>query len=81
METEEIDRKLRALNYTLIAVLALAALSFVLGMFYLLTAGHFSLAIFLISFVGFIASLPVYLEKRKLKAIQADKKKDTKDDW
>jgi len=81
METEKIERKLRLLNYSLIATLLIAALCFVMGMFELFATGSFSLALFIISFVGFVASLPVYLEKRKLKAMREQKNVDTKDDW
>lgn len=81
METEQINRKLRVLNYTLVALLALAALTFLKGMSELLTAGSFRVVMFVVSFVLFLASLPVYLEKRKLKAAKEDQKKKTKDDW
>lgn len=80
MEADKINRKLRLLNYSLIVVYSGATIAFLASLLKLFLTWQFPLATFAFSFLALLASIPVYLEKRKLTSLKNGQDRHY-DDW
>jgi len=80
MEADKIDRKLRLLNFSLIVVYLGAAIAFLASLLKLFLTWQFPLLTFIFSFLALLASIPVYLEKRKLTSLK-NGRNGQYDDW